>query len=91
MYGKRQVSMEETKLTVRVSRARLENAKRYAREHDTTVTSLIDAYLARISAQEPLDEAPIVDRISGTLSTSVSRDDYHKHLDEKYGRAKNTD
>jgi len=83
--------MQETKLTVRVSRARLENAKRYAKEHDTTVTNLIDAYLARISAQEPLDEAPIVARISGSLSLGVSRDDYHKHLDEKYGSAKNSD
>jgi len=83
--------MQETKLTVRVSRARLENAKRYAKEHDTTITSLIDAYLAKISAQEPLDAAPIVDRISGTLSLNVSPDDYHKHLDEKYGRTKSTD
>jgi hypothetical protein len=79
--------MQETKLTVRVGRAALENAKRYAKAHDTTLTNLIDAYLARISAQEPLDDAPIVGRISGTLSLNVSRDDYHKHLDEKYGRA----
>ena len=83
--------MQETKLTVRVGRARLENAKRYAKQHDTTLTNLIDAYLARISAQEPPDEAPIVARISGTLSLNVSRNDYHKHLDEKYGNAKNID
>ena len=83
--------MQDTKLTVRVGRARLENAKRYAKEHDTTLTNLIDAYLARISAQEPLDDAPMVARISGTLSLDVSRDDYHRHLDEKYGNARNTD
>ena len=62
--------MQETKLTVRVGRATLENAKRYAKEHDTTLTNLIEAYLARISAQEPLDDAPIVDRISGTRQPS---------------------
>jgi hypothetical protein len=88
MYSKKgRLYMQETKLTVRVSRTRLDKAKRYAKEHDTTLTNLIDAYLARISEQEPLDNAPIVDRISGTLSLDVSRDDYHKHLDEKYGRA----
>jgi hypothetical protein len=79
--------MQETKLTVRVGRAVLENAKRYAKEHDTTLTNLIDTYLARISAQEPLDDAPIVARVSGSISLDVSRDDYRKHLDEKYARA----
>ena len=83
--------MPETKLTIRVDRARLESAKRYAREHNTTLTNLIDAYLARISAQQPLDDAPIVDRISGTLSANLSRDDYYQHLDEKYGDAKSND
>ncbi len=83
--------MHDTKLTVRVSRARLENARRYAKEHNTTVTHLIDAYLARILTQEPPDEAPIVAHIAGTLSPNVSRQDYYSHLSEKYGRAKSID
>ena len=77
--------MKETKLTVRVPRELLENAKRYAVENDTTLTNLIEAYLQHLPAQGNLEEAPIVRRLSGSLSQQVSLRDYHKHLEEKYG------
>lgn len=77
--------MEETKLTVRVSRDLLEKAKRYAAQNHTTLTELIEAYLRRIPAQHSLEHAPIVRRLSGALSADVSIQDYQKHLDEKYG------
>jgi hypothetical protein len=32
-----------------------------------------------------LEDAPIVRRLSGTLSPDVSLPDYKKHLEEKYG------
>ena len=78
--------MNETKLTVRVPRDLLENIKRYAAEHDTTLTDLIGAYLRQIPAGKSLENAPIVRRLSGSLSPGVSVEDYRKHLDEKYGR-----
>ena len=77
--------MEQTKLTVRVPRDLLENVKRYAAENNTTLTDLIEAYLRRIPAQESLDDAPIVRRLSGILPKDVSRQDYREHLEEKYG------
>jgi hypothetical protein len=83
MYGRR-AAMQQTKLTVRVPRDLLENIKRYAAENNTTLTDLIEAYLRHIPAQEPLDNAPIVRRLSGTLSQVVSVQDYKKHLEEKY-------
>jgi hypothetical protein len=76
--------MQETKLTVRVPRDLLENVKRYAEENNTTLTALIEAYLRHIPSQAPLDNAPIVRRLSGILSPGVSLDDYKKHLEEKY-------
>jgi len=76
--------MNETKLTVRVPRELLENIKRYAAENNTTLTDLIEAYLRHIPAREPLDNAPIVQRLSGALSQVVSIQDYKKHLEEKY-------
>jgi len=85
MYGRR-AAMQETKLTVRVPRDLLENIKRYAAKNNTTLTDLIEAYLRRIPTQEPLDHAPIVQRLSGTLSQNVSEQDYKKHLEEKYAR-----
>ena len=78
--------MNEPKLTVRVPRDLLDNAKKYAAQHNTTLTDLIKAYLRRIPAQFPLEDAPIVRRLSGTLSPDLNVQDYKKHLEEKYGQ-----
>ena len=77
--------MKQTKLTVRVPRDLLENVKRYAKENNTTITDLIEAYLRRIPAQESLNNAPIVRHLSGILPDNPSIQDYREHLDEKYG------
>ena len=77
--------MEQTKLTIRVPRDLLERAKRYASEHNTTLTRLVSEYLRQLSTQDdPLADAPIVQRLSGTLSQDALVDDYRKHLEEKY-------
>jgi len=86
-YSVRQgATMQETKLTVRLPRELLENAKRYARKQNTTVTNLISEYLRRMPASlDILEDAPIVRRLSGTLSKNVSVADYKKHVETKYG------
>ena len=76
--------MPETKLSIRVPRGLLENAKRYAVQNNTTLTNLIKAYLRRIPAQAPLENAPIVRWLSGSLSQNVSIQDYQAHLEEKF-------
>ena len=76
----------DTKLTVRVPGRLLDNAKRYAQAHNTTLTKLISTYLEQIPSEDDvLDHAPVVRRLTGLLSPEVSIDDYKKHLDEKYG------
>ena len=76
----------ETKLTVRVPRHLLANAKRYAQAHQTTLTELISTYLQQIpSESEVLNHAPVVRRLTGLLSSDVSIEDYKKHLEDKYG------
>jgi hypothetical protein len=78
--------VERTKMTVRVPRHLLERAKRYAKAHNTTLTRLISSYLKELSIEDdPLDDAPIVRRLSGILSADVSTDDYYKYLESKYG------
>ena len=78
--------MEKTKLTVRVPRDLLEEAKRYASEHDTTLTRLVSEFLRQLSIQDnPLADAPVVRRLSGTLSPEASIDDYRKYLEKKHG------
>ena len=84
--------MQITKLTVRVPRELLENVKRYATEHNSTLTGLIEAYLRRtlylkgIPYGQSLENAPIVRRLSGTLTPNLSIQNYKKHLEAKYGR-----
>lgn len=77
--------MDKTKLTVRVPRDLLEGAKRFANEHNTTLTRLVSEYLRRLSAPgDSLVRAPVVRRLSGVLSRDASVDDYHKYLEEKH-------
>ncbi len=77
--------MERTKLTIRVDRDLLEQAKRYARENDTNLTRLVSTYLGRIvSRNDPLTEAPTVRRLSGILPPEASVEVYQKYLAEKY-------
>jgi hypothetical protein len=78
--------MEKTKLTVRVPKDLLEGAKRYAAQHNTTLTRLVSEYLRQLSAEgEPLDGTPIVRLLSGILSPDASIEDYRTYLEEKYG------
>jgi hypothetical protein len=78
--------MEKTKLTVRVPRDLLEGAKRYASEHETTLTRLVSEFLRQLSTQDdPLADAPVVRRLSGTLSPDASIEDYRKYPEGKYG------
>ena len=76
--------MEQTKLTVRGPRDLLENVKRYAAENNTTLTKLIEAYFRRIPVRPSLENAPIVQRLSGTLSPKVTIQDYKNYLEKKY-------
>jgi hypothetical protein len=80
--------MEQTNLTIHLPRDLVDGAKRYAEQHQTSLTQLIALYLRRLVAQENLlDHAPIVRRISGILPTDASMDAYHAHLEEKYGQS----
>ncbi len=78
--------MEETKLTIRISRNLIENAKRYAAEHNTTLTKLIETFLSSIPTNPSLEDAPIVHTLSGTLPAGITIEDYKDHLEKKYSQ-----
>ena len=80
--------MERTKMTVRVPKELLERAKVYADEHDTSLTRLITAFLSQLeTSDDSLAGAPIVKRLSGSLSPEVGIETYRAHLEAKYGRS----
>jgi hypothetical protein len=81
--------METRVLTIRVPKELLEQAEQFARERDTTLTRLVIAYLAQLAAaHDPLAGAPIVRRLSGSLSPDVTAEDYHRYLHGKSGRTR---
>ncbi len=78
--------MQKTKLTIRILRKLLDNVKRFAEEHNTTLTDLIEVYFRRLSSGQSIANAPIVSRLSGTLPMEVSIQDHKKYLEDDYTR-----
>ncbi len=77
--------MERTKLTIRVDKDLLEESKRYAREHNTTLSWLVSEFLRHLSRQgDVLPDAPTVRRLSGILAQDASVADYGEYLERKY-------
>ena len=77
--------MKEQKLTIRISHEVLDGAKRYAREHGTTLTRLVTAYLERLGKEgDPLESAPITRGLAGSLPPVASRSEYLEHLEQKH-------
>ncbi len=78
--------MKEVKLTVRVPRQLLNDARQYARANNTTLTRLVTEYLRQlVDRSDALVEAPIVRRLSGTLPKEAAVTAYHEYLGRKYG------
>ncbi len=76
--------MENTKLTIRVTKSRLVKAKAFAKENNTTLTRLVDEFLGQLPEQKGHKASKIVERLSGVLSPGVSIEDYKEHLSKKY-------
>jgi hypothetical protein len=84
LYGRRE-GMEPTKLTIRVDKDLLEESKRYAREHNTTLTRLVSEFPRHLSRQDDvLPDAPTVRRLSGILPQDASTADHGEYLERKY-------
>jgi hypothetical protein len=78
--------MDEAKLTVRISRKTLDEAKRYAREHGTTLSRLVVTHLEHLRREDDvLAEAPATLRLAGALPPDASPQEYREHLERKYG------
>lgn len=77
--------MNKTKFTVRVNADALEAAKRYAGQHNTTVTSLVEEFFRSLGkVGEIPQETPILNELAGSLSDETSVEDYGVYLRGKY-------
>ena len=79
-----EVEMENTKLTIRISKNRLEKAKIFAKENNTSLSRLVDEFLGQLPRQNNQGNSKIVNRLSGVLSSKISTADYKNHLEKKY-------
>ena len=82
-----------SKLTLSVDESVVERAKRFAEKRGTSVSALVERYLAELtraktptrSIEPGLASAPITARLSGLLrSARLDRRDHRRHLEEKF-------
>jgi hypothetical protein len=79
----------ETKLTLRLKKKVIEQAKRYAVDHETSLSKLIENYLSAITNESKSVEkiSPLVESLTGVIQLSENEDPkerYQKHIEEKY-------
>ena len=71
------------KLTLSVDPHVAGAAKRFAAEHHTSVSQLVEGFLSVIVREPVTGRTPILERLRGALS-DVTLDDWRAHLAEKY-------
>lgn len=80
----------KSKLTLRLEKDLIKEAKKYAEEKGTSVSQLVADYFSLLKSQksQKKDEkkiSPISSSLSGILKKSdLSEADYKTHLEEKY-------
>ena len=79
----------DTKLTLKLRKSVIDQAKQYASDHDTSLSRIIENYLAAITADSDAKDgiSPLVKSISGIIQVPDNfnhKEDFHKHLDEMY-------
>ena len=79
----------ETKLTLRLKKNVIDQAKKYATDHETSLSKLIENFLEAVTntSDEEVHISPLVKALSGVIqpsSNSNLKEIYHKHITEKY-------
>ena len=79
----------DTKLTLKLDSNIIEEAKRYAKESNTSLSKLIENYLSAITAESTKKRKvnPIVKSLTGIISLDDKKDNresYTKYLIKKY-------
>ncbi len=79
----------ETKLTLRLKKEVIDDAKKYANDHETSLSKLIENYLSAITNGSKSIEniSPLVKSLSGVIifpGEEAPEEIYHEHIKEKY-------
>ena len=76
----------QTKLTLRLEEALIQQAKHYAQTHGRSLSQVVADYFQMLTRQPRESEVPPVTRsLIGILEPqNLDVDDYKRHLEEKY-------
>lgn len=77
----------ETKLTLKLDRAVIQAAKRYAEENKRSLSGLVEDYFRNLSADHGSSNkySPLVEELSGVISDEdIAASDYTQYLGKKY-------
>ncbi len=81
----------ETKLTLRLNGNVIDRAKTYARNHNISLSKMIESYLDNITKQKEMDKkhsiTPFVESLSGVIDLPSDFDykkEYRDYIAEKY-------
>jgi hypothetical protein len=78
---------EKKKLTLRLNKRLIEQAKQYAAEHNISVSELVETFFLHLEQGEDSVHTPLVRQLTGILPADVDvEQDYGRYLEEKYGR-----
>ena len=84
-----QIDTMYTKLTLKLNAEIIEEAKKYAKESNTSLSKLIENYLSAITTNKSIKRKvnPIVESLTGIITLDDKKDyrkSYTKYLEEKY-------
>ena len=76
----------QTKLTLRLDNALIEQAKTFAKQHNKSLSVVVaDFFYSLTDRKDKPSNAPMTQSLTGILSEDeLSTDDYKKHLEKKY-------
>jgi len=75
----------QTKLTLRLEDSLIQQAKDYAKQHDKSLSQVVADYFHMLTQQAGKSGiSPITKSLIGILENNVDKNDYKKHLEEKY-------
>jgi len=80
--------MSKQRINITVDPAVVERARRYTERHGTSISRLVTEYLAQLPGEGEDEErlTPTVRRLLGVARGAGDREDYRRHLVDKYGR-----
>lgn len=80
-------AQEKTKLTLRLNKRLIEQAKAYAARHNLSVSELVETYFLNLKDADSEAHTPLVQQLTGILPESVDVESaYGDYLADKYGR-----